>query len=296
LEVDYFSRTRGIFDVQFDGAKSPYVACAKDVILKPSEQWEQAEFRVRNARFENSQNGKADFRLIVLASELTVRRVSVSGLKKAEAGRPSPLDALDGIPTRDPQAPPNLIDLSPFYNFALTDDLQDAAQGNDAATLPQGLQPFGGVAFDVRGLVQLAGKKLVKNTGRNCSTSVTNMPLNRKAARLHFLHGTGYTESDGTRIGAYVLNYADGQKHELPILYGQHLRDWWRPEAGDEIETARARVVWTGENAAARKCNKSLRLYLMSEPNPRPGVEIKSISFVSAMTMCAPFLIAITAE
>ena len=201
-----------------------------------------------------------------------------------------------GIPARAPQARPNLVDLSPFYNFALTNDLQDGVAGNNAATLPQGLQQFGGIEFDVRGLIQLPGTELVKKTGRSWPTSATNMPLNRKAARLHFLQGTGWTEPDGTRVGAYVLNYADGQKHELPILYGQHLRDWWLFRQGDEKQTTGARVVWTGANAATAKARGSLRLYLMTGENPRPEVEIKSIDFVSAMTKCGPFLIAITAE
>jgi eukaryotic-like serine/threonine-protein kinase len=201
-----------------------------------------------------------------------------------------------GIPPRDPRAKPQLVDLSLFYNYALTNNMQDGVPGNDAAGLPQGLQPMGEIEFDIRGLVQLAGTELAKAIGMKCPSLITNIPLNRVAPRLHFLHGTSYSETDGAKIGFYILHYVDGQEEKLPIVYGEHLRDWWRNPRGDNKDAVQAPVVWTGENAAVRRSNGSLRLYLMTCRNPRPDVEIKSIDFVSTMTKCAPFLIAITAE
>src|SRR2546426_2569912 len=43
-------------------------------------------------------------------------------------------------------------------------------------------------------------------------------------------------------------------------------------------------------------CSSDLRLFSQSWLNPHPEVEIQSLDFVSKMTKCAPFLVAITAE
>jgi hypothetical protein len=46
----------------------------------------------------------------------------------------------------------------------------------------------------------------------------------------------------------------------------------------------------------AQAYDHSLRLYLTSRENPVPDARIVSVDFVSAMSSCAPFLIALTVE
>ena len=48
--------------------------------------------------------------------------------------------------------------------------------------------------------------------------------------------------------------------------------------------------------AAAKKSNCHLRLYLTVWENPHQEKTVASIDFVSAMTVAAPFCVAITAE
>jgi hypothetical protein len=64
------------------------------------------------------------------------------------------------IPLRDPSASPALLDLSKFYNAALDKTWHPGMAENNLAALPSGLQTFGGIMFDVRGVVQLAGRRL----------------------------------------------------------------------------------------------------------------------------------------
>ena len=123
-------------------------------------------------------------------------------------------------------------------------------------------------------------------------TSVAGISIHRKFARLHVLHGTGWSEADGTKIGAYVLHYADGRQSELPILYGEDVRDWWL--ADDAKETTRAAVAWSGPKPDAPTV--VLRLYKRTWDNPRPDVEVESIDFLATETRCTPFLLAITTE
>ncbi|MBI2947187.1 MAG: protein kinase, partial [Verrucomicrobia bacterium] len=68
------------------------------------------------------------------------------------------------ISPRDPQATPELIDLSLHYNAALDEDWHGMMwKGNNLATLPKGRQTLGGVEFDIRGIIQLAGIHINKS-------------------------------------------------------------------------------------------------------------------------------------
>ena len=108
--------------------------------------------------------------------------------------------------------------------------------------------------------------------------------------RLHFLHSTGGSAPSGTTIGRYVVHYTDGQQQEVPIVYGQDLREWHGfTDETDAVE--RGQVAWKGTDETSK-----LRLYKSSWENPRPEVEVATVDFVSAMTDSSPFLIAITAE
>lgn len=198
------------------------------------------------------------------------------------------------IAPRDPQARPELIDLSKHYNAPLTESWHSDRPGNDLASLPRGLQTLAGSEFDVRGIVQVAGRAtdFLKSL---YPEAVKNIRVGRRCQRLQFLHGTGWTVADGTLIGHYLVHYVNGDKRAVPILYGFAVRDWW-PQ-NDESKSPHGLVVaWQGENDASRPLQRVVRIYRTVWLNPLADVEISSIDFVSAMTDSAPFLIAITAE
>ena len=91
-------------------------------------------------------------------------------------------------------------------------------------------------------------------------------------------------------IGSYVIHYANGQRKEIPIIYGQDVRSWW-VFPNEPATMARASVAWSGTSASA-----SVRLYKRTWENPLPNVEIKSLDFISSMANPSPLLIAVTAE
>ena len=74
------------------------------------------------------------------------------------------------------------------------------------------------------------------------------------------------------------------------------MRDWWKRKDEKENATTNATVAWRGTNPAVDRLGATLRLYLRTYDNPRPGVEVTSIDFVSKMTRAAPFLVAMTVE
>ncbi len=189
------------------------------------------------------------------------------------------------------QAGTNLLDLARFYNenlsrFGYTNpkqNLQDSTPATNAIGLPPGIGTLAGTEFDVEGVVGMP---------QNRSTSVAGIPIHRKFARLHVLHGTGWSEPDGTKIGAYILHYPDGRQSELPIRYGEDVRDWC--QGSDPKDATRAVIAWSGPNPT--DAGGRLRLFKRTWANPRPEVEVESIDFTSTMTQCAPFLVALTLE
>ena len=203
-------------------------------------------------------------------------------------------DAPIKVPPRDTQAKPNLIDLTPYYNVTLTESWHSLATGldNSLSALPRGLQNLGGIDFDVRGVIQIAGAQL---RGGRFPSQVKGIKIGRKCQRLHVLHGTGWQVQDLTRIGSYVLHYSDGSDAELNIIYGTDVRDWWFwPQEPKESKEAVA--AWTGKNPATEQQGMSLRLYRSTRENPNPDLIVESIDFISSMSGSAPFLIAITVE
>ncbi|MBN1580763.1 MAG: hypothetical protein JXA89_08670 [Anaerolineae bacterium] len=197
------------------------------------------------------------------------------------------------IPTRSRQANRDLIDLTDYYTASLDEDWL-GKPGANLTPLPQGVQVFAEAAFDVRGLIQLAGKTIHEETEIDFPQAVNGIEINYKGRKLHFLHGTAWSTEKDAKVGEYVLHYANGQIQSIPIIYQRHVRDWWIQE-GNPIPTD-ADIAWTGENKASHKLGYTIQIYRYSASNPFPNEEIKTIDFVSAMTESAPFLIALTIE
>jgi tetratricopeptide (TPR) repeat protein len=204
------------------------------------------------------------------------------------------------IPPREPQTSPNLLDLTAYYNSSLTHGWIPSSRAGmprdrNLDELPRGVQEMAGVQFDVRGLIQVAGSAPNGTLGAAFPAEVKGISADQKCRRLHFLHGTGSRVADGTLIGRYLVHYAGGEQKEVPIIYGETVRDWWcEPEPSEP--TQRATVAWTGKNAAAQAEGMALRLYKFTWENPLAEAMIESIDLVSANSNSSPFLVAITAE
>jgi hypothetical protein len=193
------------------------------------------------------------------------------------------------IPPRLAQATPDLIDLSEYYNASLALGWHPGMDKNDLASLPTGILQLGGRVFDVRGIIQLSGRNLARAGGRY-PERINGVRIRQNCRQLHFLHASGWTTHDGTRIGTYVVRWADGKQEEIPILYGQDVRDWNADSDGKPVE--RAKLAWSGMNEAKRR----LRLFMTTWENPYPETQIFSIDYISTMADAAPFLVAISAE
>jgi len=183
-----------------------------------------------------------------------------------------------------------LLDLSEQYNGLLADSWQ-GFPGNHLAELPTGVQKFAEVPFDVRGVIQLRGLDFPFRFPEK----VEDIKVNQQCSRIHFLHGTAFFVRPGTNVASYFIHYMDKQVRQFPIVYGKQIADWWF-DPKKPLEPTDATVAWTGLNEAAKAYGKSLRLFQTTWENPLKNTEVASISFVSRVTVSAPFIIAITVD
>lgn len=194
------------------------------------------------------------------------------------------------IPARLPQAPRNLIDLSDYYNAALGQTWHGGTANNSLDSLPPGLLQLGGTVFDVRGIVQLAGRQLTRSE-RRYPQRVIGIKIDQPCSQLQFLQGTGWKTADGTNLGSYIVHYRDGRQQTIPIIYGEDVRDWIG-NSDPSTTLKRSTIVWTATN----KAPYHVRLFKTTWANPWPDTEITSLDYLSTVAESAPFLIALTAE
>lgn len=201
------------------------------------------------------------------------------------------------IPPRDIQMGPDQIDLSVAYNYELTKVLRAATNSPKITTIPEDIQRKTGIRYDVRGLVALASMTPTSHIPGTRQQPVfkesKNIPVHRRFKYLHVLHGTSKDAPDGNLAGSYVLHYADGRKAEIPIVYGQDLRNWWGWR--DELEPSRATLAWT-EAQDAPGFVGAVRLYEITRENPYPDTEVTHLDFIGGKSQCGLFLFAISVE
>jgi hypothetical protein len=187
-----------------------------------------------------------------------------------------------------------LIDLSDHFNLTLSDGWDSLSEFNNWSSLARTTQVLAGVTFDVRGLVQLQGA-MAKSMGVTRPEQAKGLQVHQKCRWIHFLHGTGFSEAEGRHIATYVIHLANGTQQELPIHYAKDVRNQWR-KANETPDNKGALVAWTGTNAQTADSGISFRLFRSTWENPSPDIAVESIDYISTMSDCAPFLLAITVE
>jgi hypothetical protein len=188
------------------------------------------------------------------------------------------------------------IDLKPYYNYSLTNSL--IATGglnghNNLSAFPIGKGTYGGIPFDVSGVIQLTGNQAAI-AKRTFPDKVEGIKIGAACARIHLLHGAGWNDLENAAIANLTLHYADGTTHTIPIVYGKHILDWWVND--DKPEDPGTQVGWTGVNRISKMFGTDLRIYRTTFPNAKPTVIIDSIDYVSGKKESASFLLGLTIQ
>ena len=200
------------------------------------------------------------------------------------------------------------IDLKPYINAALTDSPASPAgnNGNNLAGLPSGVNVYGGVPFDVEGLIQLGGLSLASTFHKNYPAEVDGIPIHKRCAKIYLLHAgdwVGGAES-GMAVAKLVLHYEDGSQQQIDIMAGRDVFEFWSPlfTTGAEPEYSRmspdTERAWTGSNRYIKQLwpDESLVLYKSGFANPRSALTVSTVDYVSTMTGAAPFMVGLTVE
>lgn len=202
------------------------------------------------------------------------------------------------IPERDENVSIRLIDLTDYYTAALDDDWMVSA-GSNLKRLPKGIRLFENVKFDIRGVVQLGGINMYKESDyteeeqkKHYPEEVNGIKVNQKASILYFLHASAWGVENNKEVGQYIIQYEDGTSNIISLRYMDALRDWWFTRE-DEMPK-NATQAWTGLNDLTEKRGAQIALFNYTWVNPFSDKTIRSIDYISTMTEAAPFLIAIS--
>jgi WD40 repeat protein len=196
------------------------------------------------------------------------------------------------IPARDPNVPPELIDLTHAYTHSL-----ESLGFRGLAELPRGRQKLGGIEYDLRGFVELDHRAEWTDYAGPFHPMAA-IVVGQRCRRLHFLQASeGEPRIDGSTVARWIVYYADGSTLEWPVIYGDQVRDvvWWVKE--EPLEARRATVVWRGRSPFGNLPGRDgLRLFQSTWINPRPDLEITRLEFRVGETAMKPMVVAITAE
>jgi len=196
------------------------------------------------------------------------------------------------------------INLKSYVNCKLTDSLADKADQPDHTleALPAGVNIYGGVPFDVQGIVQLDGPSV--QTGiKKWPSAVKDIAIGHSFKKLHLLQGAFNIVAPNGHIkfAQLILHYADGTQASLDLAGGaQALRcvDAKVPQEIGLLQPPQTELAWTGANPYLTENNPSasLHLYRTTFDNPKPGTKVTAIDYISTMYNPGPFMVGLTIE
>ena len=196
-----------------------------------------------------------------------------------------------GAATAVANADDSTIDLTDFYGKASGTEGDDWFSHPDWKIVPKGLQTFDGIVFDVSGTLLLRSINMPQ-----LKEAVRGIPINKRCRYIHLLHGLGYGDKDGVTIAVMEIHYANGEKREMPIILGVHVRNWWK-EKGETISTVSdplSGVAWSGQGTYPPPERASVRLFRSTFENPLPDQPIAHIDFVSRNTGAIPCIVSMS--
>lgn len=195
-------------------------------------------------------------------------------------------------PTPTTTAEPLLLDLSPYFWMSFVIPVQT----NNNFPIIGGRPIIDGVPFQVEGRAVLYGKQ---QGGRNGSGGVNSLDIlglkvSRTFDELHLLHATRWADLEGQTIALIRLNYSDGTRHEFPIGYGVHVRDWQRlqTEETERLSDTHSKIIWRGSGITNFRSTQ--RIFKTMLVNPFPGKLVSTIDFVSTGQIASYQILAAT--
>jgi len=172
-----------------------------------------------------------------------------------------------------------LLDLSKHYTQRF-DGENYTGKGHQ---LPKLNPVFDGLRFNLNGQVTLWGREMAWR-GEILPVAIRGVPVNARFDELHLVHHGRWSDAEGQVVARVRLNYADGSRHEYPIRWGYHVRDWsFLPSYETEtLGDPNAKVIWRDPAGNNTRYKGFRRLWKTHFMNPHPDRLVRSIDFESA--------------
>lgn len=131
----------------------------------------------------------------------------------------------------------------------------DQGAENDLAAMKVGRHVYSGIEMNVIDPAKNNGKScMVFECGKRpyfLKTARVDVPKNSQASQartLMLLHTSAWGNHAGTQMPISVIqaHYTDGSTHDIPIMFGRELGDWWGANS-----KSNGRVVWSAPNGQA---------------------------------------------
>jgi peroxiredoxin len=189
-------------------------------------------------------------------------------------------------------AQPLPLDLSRFQH---TSFFNPNLKGPPSA-LPKGVQTIDGLPFQFTGRAQFAGQ-IHDSRNQPGHQSATGIAVGTRFDELHLVHHAFWPDENGKAIATIRLNYTDGSSAEIPIQYGNHVRDWMRlpSESSEALGDPNTKIFWRGEHpTSTQNLGATIRLFKSTLDNPNPGKEVATMDVVSTGAQSSYALVAAT--
>ncbi len=223
-------------------------------------------------------------------------------LRAADAGPPVHLGGFpeQPVPPRPANLPANLFDLGAFYDRPL--QWMSRIRYSTFRELAPGVHRFLGVDYDVRGVIQTSMKGFAAEAdpGHPPPPAVRGVrPGVGRFAALDVLvaQHTTMEHAEEKPFASIELDYRDGGRERMPIIYRRDAADVWAGEEGKQGE-ASPRVAWRATEARTPwSVMHFSRVYSVRLVNPHPEREVASLALESVdEPWSTPLFFAITAE
>ena len=186
---------------------------------------------------------------------------------------------------------------------------QKARYGVDLQNLPSGMQSIAGVTYYIEDEERTGMPSIITLAAWGNEVKqkeIRDIPVNRKAEKLSFLH-TYYPATDvitgktwepdslqeGTLLFAYEIIYEDGTRTEIPIHWKKEIDHWYIPYG----QKTTLPPVWKIEIPRRKEKNDKICLYATEWKNPFPERKISTFGIINKRTskVGTPALISVSA-
>jgi hypothetical protein len=219
-----------------------------------------------------------------------------AALRRADPGPVSPGHFVESpaIPSRQARLSPLLFDLTPWYNRPLAATVQTHESFEvDAPQFVPGVHRLLGVDYDARGTISVSQGEAVPGIPMRVA-GIQPGVSHFVALNVLVTANTMLRTQEQVPYAFLELQYSDGGRARLPILYNRDIKEWWRTRWNTP-----GRIAWRLRDfgPGLDEPSQSPSMVTVRLVNPHPQREVASLALEAVkMQFSSPSFLAITAE